>query len=163
MRRATTLGAGAMVLSALPIAEGTALLEGGQVDHALLLARRRQEVVDGHVVEGGQPLQPEHGDDAVAALVGAEGRVLEFPVGVGVDVLERQLALLAHHAQALADGLGVGAGGVVEVFKGDAVKDARVRRQILQIGLGREARARDRIGADGASRRAFRSIDRWPR
>ena len=57
--------------------------------------RRGQQLVDRHVVEAGQPLEPGHRDGPLAALVGAEHRRLELLRGGRLDLLQRQPLLPA--------------------------------------------------------------------
>ena len=62
-----------------------------------------QQLIDRHVVEPGQALEPGHRDGPLAPLVGPEHRRLELLVRGRLDLLERQALLAADGPQALAD------------------------------------------------------------
>src|SRR5581483_11898939 len=63
----------------------------------------RQELVDGHLVEAGEALQPRYRDRTLAPLVRAEHRRLELLSRPGFDVLQREALLAANRPEALAD------------------------------------------------------------
>ena len=62
-----------------------------------------QELVGRHPVELGEPQEARHRDRPLAPLVGTEDRGLEFLVGAGLDVVQRQALLPPDRAQALSD------------------------------------------------------------
>ena len=64
---------------------------------------RGQQLVDRHVVEAGQALEPGHRDGPLAPLVGAEHRRLELLLRGRLDLLQRQPLLPPDGAQPLAD------------------------------------------------------------
>ena len=62
----------------------------------------RQQLIDGHVVEAGEPLQSRHGDRTLTPLVGAKHRSLELLGRVRLDVLQRKSLLAANASEAFA-------------------------------------------------------------
>ncbi len=63
----------------------------------------RQQLVDGDVVELGEPLQPRHRDRSLAPLVGAEHGGLELRVGVRLDLVQAEPLLTTDGPEALTD------------------------------------------------------------
>src|SRR3954464_1743897 len=62
----------------------------------------RKEMVDGYLIELGQPLEPKHRDDSLATLVGPEHRRLDLTTAQLFDLLQGQPALLADQSKSLA-------------------------------------------------------------
>ncbi len=119
-----------------------------------------QQMVDRDLVQRGEPLQPGDGNRALAALVGAQHRRPELAVGPRLDRVQRQVALLAHGPEALADANAV-------------VRRRRLRGHPLSTTLrGQEHRAKAavrpgrraaRSSKTPAPRRRFRPAGSWRR